>query len=231
MARIAEELLLLLLDNAAATPALDKSRRRRLLGAAVLLDLAYACRIRPTTAGEAAGPGRLVLLVGQDPGDPMLLPALNLLSRRPISPARAIARLQRGVEEAMLGQLGRTGQIRCVPLQVQSGTRRLHRDATRDRAWLLTDRTRVARARAAMLSTLFECTPPTPTTAAVISLLYAVDGLGALLSLDDRGWQWVNSRAGDIASGSWISEGTADVDLADVNLAVTAAAVRAALVS
>jgi hypothetical protein len=32
----------------------------------------------------------------------------------------------------------------------------------------------------------------------VISLLYTVDGLGAVLSLNDRGWEWVLSRAGDI---------------------------------
>ncbi|HRD13521.1 MAG TPA: GPP34 family phosphoprotein, partial [Mycobacterium sp.] len=45
MARIAEDLLLLLLDNASAQPGLDRAKRKRLLAAAVLLDLAYACRV------------------------------------------------------------------------------------------------------------------------------------------------------------------------------------------
>jgi hypothetical protein len=229
MARIAEELLLLLLDNAAARPGLEKVRRRRLLGAAVLLDLAYACRLRPTAPGEPAGPGRLILLVGPDPYDPALTPALNLLARKPISAAKAIAKLQRNVERDMLAQLGQTGQVRCVPLHTSGVARRFHRDADRQRAWLLTDRTRAANVRAAMLSTLFEGTPPAPATAAVISLLHAAGGLDALLSLDERGWQWVNGRAGEIASGSWISDGPADADLAEVNLAVTAAAVRGAL--
>ena len=63
--------------------------------------------------------------------------------------------------------------------------------------------------------------------AAIISLLYTVDGLSAVLSLNDRGWQWVLSRAGDIASGSWV--GDCEPELPEVNLAVTIAAVRQAL--
>jgi len=52
MAQIAENLLLLLLDNATGKPGLDGARRGRVLGAAVLLDLALACRIRPALDGE-----------------------------------------------------------------------------------------------------------------------------------------------------------------------------------
>lgn len=68
---------------------------------------------------------------------------------------------------------------------------------------------------------------PTPSTAAVITLLHSVDGLGALLSLNDRGWRWVHGRAGEIALGSWVDE--SHTGLAEVNLAVTASAIRAAL--
>ena len=62
--------------------------------------------------------------------------------------------------------------------------------------------------------------PPTPPTAAIISLLHAVDGLGALLSLNDRGWRWVHMRASEIASGSWVDE--YETALPEMNLAVTA---------
>src|SRR5260370_5753277 len=68
---------------------------------------------------------------------------------------------------------------------------------------------------------------PAPPTAAIISLLHAVDGLGALLSVNDRGWRWVHARAGEIASGSWVDE--YPTAMAEVNLAITASAVRAAL--
>ncbi|MBJ7385122.1 MAG: GPP34 family phosphoprotein, partial [Mycolicibacterium sp.] len=82
-------------------------------------------------------------------------------------------------------------------------------------------------ARAALLSALFDRTPPTPPTAAIVTLLHAADGLGALLSLNDRGWRWVHTRASEISSGSWVDESA--TALPEVNLAVTASAVRSAL--
>jgi hypothetical protein len=74
---------------------------------------------------------------------------------------------------------------------------------------------------------LFDRTPPTPATAAIVTLLHAADGLGALLSLNDRGWRWVHTRASEISSGSWVDESA--TALPEVNLAVTASAVRSAL--
>ena len=94
-------------------------------------------------------------------------------------------------------------------------------------AWPLTNRERVGYARSALLAALFNRRPPTPPTAAIISLLHAVDGLGALLSLNDRGWRWVHARAGEIASGSWVDE--YPTALPEVNLAITASALRGAL--
>jgi hypothetical protein len=219
MARIAEDLALLLLDNASAQPTLDRARHGRVVSAAVLLDLAHACRIRPAVDSEPVEAGRLVVLSGPDPADPVMAPALNLLLRRPITPAAAIAKLRRGIPAAVLWQLERSGQIQQVRLQTK-GIRR-------PRAWPLVDRTRVTQIRAAVMSALFDDNKPDPATATVISLLYTIDGLGAVLSLNERGWEWVLSRAGDIASGSWVRE--SEPELAEVNLAVTTAAIRDAL--
>src|SRR5512144_2684879 len=110
MAQIAEDLLLLLLDNASNRPALDRDRREKVLAAAVLLDLAYACRLRPAVDGEPAG--RLLLLAGPALGDPVLDPALRRLQRRPLKPKAAVAKVRRGVEQALLGQLEHSGYIR-----------------------------------------------------------------------------------------------------------------------
>ena len=110
------------------------------------------------------------------------------------------------------------GQIRRV--DTGNALRRGH-------ALPLTTRARVGPARTAVLSALFDRTPPPPVTAAVITLLHAVDGLGALLSLNDRGWRWVHGRAAAIAGGSWVDESPTTV--AEINLAVTAAAVRQGL--
>jgi len=220
MARIAEDLLLLLLDNASARPALDESRRQRLLSAAVLLDLAHTCRIRPSAPGESAPPGRLVVLMGHGPEDVVLAPAVRVLSRKPTSPAEAIAKLRRRVEPQLLEHLARSGYVTRIRLYTK-GFRRQD-------AWMLTDRGRPAAVRASMMSALLDGQPPDPPTAAIISLLHTVDGLSALLSLDDRGWEWVNGRAAEIASGSWVNESIGR--LPEVNLAVTTAAIRPALV-
>ena len=219
MAQIAEDLFLLLLDNASAQPGLDSPRREKVLSAAVLLDLAYACRIRPAIAGEPVEPGRLVALSTAGPMDPVVAPAFELLQRKPLRPETAVKRLSKHTEENVTNWLEYTGQIRRV---------RLHsKRFSQPYAWPLTNRDRVGNARSALLAALFDRTPPAPSTAAIISLLHAVDGLGVLLSLNDRGWRWVHGRAGEIAMGSWVDE--SPTALAEVNLAVTASAVRPAL--
>ncbi|WP_326545585.1 GPP34 family phosphoprotein [Mycolicibacterium sp. ND9-15] len=219
MAQIAEDLFLLLLDNASAQPVLDRHRRERVLSAAVLLDLAHACRIRPSVDGEAVEPGRLIALAVPGSMDPIVEPAFQLLQRRPLRPRTALKRLAKHTESHIAEHLERTGQIRCIPLP--------DKRFGHEFAWPLTNRDRVGQARSALLSALFDRRPPAPSTAAIVSLLHAVDGLGALLSLNDRGWRWVHARAGEIALGSWVDE--YQTGLPDVNLAVTASALRPAL--
>lgn len=220
MAQIADDLYLLLLDNASAQPGLDASRRGRVIAGAVLLDLAHACLIRPAVAGEPVQAGMLVALTGGGPVDAVGEPALRLLQRRPLRPAAAVAKLRKHSEQNVILQLERTGQIRRVPLGSGAIGRRSY-------AWPLTDRHRVGAARSALLAALFDGRPPAPSTAAIISLLHAVDGLGALLSLNERGWRWVHARAGEIASGSWVDE--YPTGLPEINLAITASALRSAL--
>jgi hypothetical protein len=219
MAQIAENLFLLLLDNASAQPGLDRARRERVLSGAVLLDLAHACMIRPAVAGDAVEPGRLVALAGSGAIDPVVEPAFRLLLRRPLSPAAAVAKLRRHTQQNLVEQLERTGEIRRIRLR--------NKRFIRSYAFPLTNRDRATQARSAMLSALFDRSLPAPSTAAIISLLHAVDGLGALLSLNERGWRWVHDRASEIASGAWVDE--PDTALPEVNLAVTASAVRPAL--
>ena len=151
--------------------------------------------------------------------DPVVEPAFQLLQRRPLRPVTAVRRLSKHTEDILTQHLERTGQIRRIRLQSKR--------FSHPYAWPLTNRDRVGQARSALLSALFDRRPPTPSTAAIISLLHAVDGLGALLSLNDRGWRWVHARAGEIASGSWVDE--YPTALPEVNLAVTASALRAAL--
>ena len=219
MARIAEDLFLLLLDNATALPGLEHGRRERVLAGAVLLDLAYACRVRPSAPGDAVEAGRLVALTAAGPSDPVVEPAFQLLQKTALRPARAVAKVSKGIQDDLLTHLERSGEIRRVRLQPKRAGQRY--------AWPLVHRDRVARARTDLLSALFDRRPPTPQTAAIVTLLHAADGLGALLSLNDRGWRWVHARATEITSGSWVDE--YPTGLAEINLAITASVVRSAL--
>jgi hypothetical protein len=216
MARIVEDVFLLLLDNATAQPALERERRERVLAAAVLLDLAYACRIRPSVPGERVEAGRLVALTAGAPTDPVVEPAFQILQKQALRPSRAVSKVSKDVQHNLAMHLERLGQIRRVRLSGRSGY-----------AWPLTHRDRVAAARTDLLSALFDRRPPTPTTAAVVTLLHAADGLGALLSLNGRGWRWVHARATEIASGSWVDE--YPTAMPEINLAVTASVLRSTL--
>ncbi|OPX05595.1 GPP34 family phosphoprotein [Mycobacterium sp. AT1] len=219
MAQIAEDLFLLLVDNATAQPALERQRRERVLAAGVLLDLALACRVRPSAPGDAVEPGRLVALRAGTATDPVVEPAFVLLQKQPLSPSRAVTKVSKDVQDNVALRLERLGQISRVP----APSSRFNPSY----AWPLTRRERVAAARTDLLSALFDRRPPTPATAAIVTVLHAADGLGALLSLNDRGWRWVHSRATEIASGSWVDE--YPTALPEVNLAVTASALRSAL--
>ena len=219
MAQIAEDLFLLLLDNATAQPALERQRRERVLAAGVLLDLALACRVRPSAPGDGVEQDRLIALQAATPTDPVGAPAFALLQKQPMTPERAVAKVSKGVQDTVALHLERLGQIH----RVRVPSRRFHPLY----AWPFTRRERVAAARTDLLAALFDRRPPTPATAAIITVLHAADGLGALLSLNDRGWRWVHSRATEIASGSWVDE--YPTALPEVNLAITASAVRSAL--
>ncbi|MGV0849785.1 GOLPH3/VPS74 family protein [Mycolicibacterium phlei] len=221
MAQIAEDLFLLLVDNASAQPGLDRQRLEKVLSAAVLLDLAYACRIRPAVDGDPVESGRLIALAAPGAPDPVTEPAFALLQRRPLRPGSAVKRLARHTDQLIAEHLERTGQVRRIPLPGKRFGNHF--------AWPVLNRRRAGAARGALMAALFDRKPPPPATAAIISLLHAVDGLGALLSLNDRGWRWVHARAGEIALGSWVDE--YPTALPEVNLAITTSAVRQVLAS
>lgn len=218
MARIAEDLLLLLLDNSDAQPRLDRASLRRALAGGLILDLAHQCLARPASPGDGVRGGRLVALDGPPPLDPAVRPTLELLRRRPLTPGAAVAKVGKHAEDDVLDQLLRTGQIHQVGLTEH----RLRHNSYR---WPVKSRARVAVARSEALAALFEGRRPPPVVAAVVSLLHAVDGLGAVFDLNRAGLAAVALRAGAIAGGDWVD----DSDIAAVNLNQTAAVVLPAL--
>jgi len=214
MARIAEDLLLLLLDNPSAQAPLDSTRLTRILAAALILDVAYDCRVRPSLPSDPVPPGLLVALAGPVPMDPAVRQTLALLTRGPITPAAAITKLRKQAEDAVLDQLLRTGQIHQDGLS----THRLRRNTY---AWPVKNRDRVDAIRGAVQSVLLGRSRSDAVTAAIIGLLHRSGALQTALDVDDES----SYRADEIASGIWPDgSGTAEV-----NLAMTAALVLPAL--
>jgi hypothetical protein len=214
MARIAEDVLLLLLDNPEEQPRLERSPLGRVLAAALILDLAFDCRVRPTQADEPFPAGHLVALEGPVPLDPSVRPTLGLLEQRPITAADAIGALRKHSEDTVLDQLLRTGQIH----QVQLSSHKVRRNHYR---WPVRNRGRVAVLRSESIGILFEQRTPSPVNAAVICLLNEVNALGAVLELNDEGIRVVDDRCREIEEGGWADES----DTAGVNLALTLAEV------
>lgn len=218
MARIAEDLLLLLLDNPEEQPRLDRARLGRVLAAALVLDLAYDCRVRPALPGEPVPPGDLVALAGPVPQDPAVRPAMALLAEAPIAPAAALSRIRKHSEDDVLDQLLRTGQLH----QIQLSSHRLRRNTYR---WPVADRARVDGVRAALQAALFQRGRPDPVTAVITGLLDRVNGWPAVFTLDEATSAQVAGRAAEIAGSPWADP----ANTAEVNLAVTAAAVLPAV--
>lgn len=218
MARIAEDVLLLLLDNPSAQPQLDRGRLGRSLAAALILDLAYDCRVRPAMPGEPMPPGHLVALSGPVPMDPAVRPALAVLTQAPMSPAAAIDKLRKHSEDDVVDQLLRTGQLH----QIQLSSHRLRRNSY---AWPLHDRARVDQVRSALGGALFEGRQPDPVTAVVAALLGRVGALTPVLGLDQAAAQHASERAAAFGGGGWANPS----NTGEVNLEVTAAAVLPAL--
>lgn len=214
MARIAEDLLLTLLDNESAQPALRRDRLGRVLAAALILDLALGCRVRPALPGEAVPAGSLVALAGPVPMDPAVRPALALLAERPLTPGKAIAALRTRAQDDVVDQLLRTGQVHQVQLRSAPLRRNVY-------AWPIHDRTRVDGVRAAIRTAVLGGHRPDTATATVIALLDVSGALPAALGVDGATAQ----RAAAVTFG----RGREGSDTAEANLAVTAAAVLPAL--
>lgn len=218
MARIAEDLLLLLLDNPDAQPALDRTRLTRLLAAALILDLALECRVRPAQPHEPAQPGELIALAGPVPRDPAVRPAWAMFEQGPLSARAAITRLRKRSDDDVLDQLLRSGQLH----QIQLSSHRLRRNTY---AWPLHDRVRVDQIRTAVLSALFERQRPDAVTATVIALLHRSHSLGPALHLNDQDTRRAAQNAEALMVSDWIDTS----QTAGANLAATAAAVLPAL--
>jgi hypothetical protein len=194
MTLTAEDLLLLLLDDESGKPVVDDTRLSRVLAGALLVELALDERISPATEGNATKGGRLVVRNSQPSGDQLLDRAVSTLNAsKPMKPVKAVEKLQKGVRQDVLSRLASEGLVR------EERGRALGIFPTRH--WPAEDLAHGARLRAELSKVLVHGLEPTQRTAALASLLSAVDAVPKVVPSDDR--RAVKRRAKEIAEGEW----------------------------
>jgi len=191
---LAEDLLLLLIDDASGALLLDSTRLDRALAGAVLLELALAERVGPPPPGRRFGRDRIVLLDGRPTGDPLLDDALARLdSPRPPRAARAVEKLVKGTRQALLHRLVEAGHVREEHRTVLG--------VFRSSRWPAVRPEHEAAVRRDLHAALVEGAPPDLRTAALTSLLVAVDVVPKVVSAPDR--RALVRRAKAVADGEW----------------------------
>lgn len=220
MTLLAEDLLLLMLDEETGKPLVDSTKLPRGLAGAVLLDLALAGVVSPAEPGEDARAGRLIVRTTELPADLLLRDAVDVIGRgRPMTPETAIEKLSKGIRGDVATRLVADGWVREERSRV---------------FWLFTtvrfpqiDGGRERALRGEIGASLVDGVTPTHRTAALISLVAAVDAAPKLFPDADK--KAMKTRVKEISEGQWA--GTAVRKAVDaVNAAIMVAAMTPAIV-
>jgi hypothetical protein len=190
---LAEDLLLLLIDDASGKPLLDRTRLDRGLAGAVLLELALAERVVPVTDAEPTGRTPLAVRDPSPTGDELLDDGLARLAGRPRKAPRAVELLVRGLHQKLLTRIVAAGFVRA-----EHGTTLGLFPTTR---WPAARPEHKAAVRAALSQVLLVGTTPDRRTAALVSLLNAVDAVPKVVPTDDK--RALVRRAREVADGDW----------------------------
>lgn len=196
MTLLAEDLLLLLLDDDSGKPVVDGFALPRVLAGAVLLDLTLDGVVEPSDGTGEVKKGRLVLRDRTAPLDPILAHAVaQLRGSKPMKPEKAIEKLGTNLRDAVLGRIVDRGWVH------ESTGRMLGIFPTK--TWPSVDGTHERVVREKVRAALLDDVTPDARTAALISLLSAVDAAPKVVP--DAKKKAVRKRAKEIAQGDWAS--------------------------
>jgi len=192
---IAEDLLLLLLDDESGEAIVDGTRLPRVLAGAVLLELALDGYVTPAEPGEDVRKGRLAVRRDGSPDDPILARALEVIraARRPMTPETAIEKLDTEIRVAVFERVIDRGWVR--------ENRRKILGIFPSTSWPALDESHECDVRRVLEQVLVEGLDPDPRTAALVSLLSAVDAAARAFPDADR--KAIRKRAKEIADGEW----------------------------
>ncbi|MFC7448156.1 GOLPH3/VPS74 family protein [Rhodococcus daqingensis] len=194
MTLLAEDLLLLLLDDESGKPLVDGTALPRALAGAVLLELALGGVVRPAGDGEEVKKGRLVLTDAAPPEDPILARAVaRIRESKPLKPERAIEKIDQRLREAVLQRIVERGWVH------EARSRLLGIFPTK--VWPAVDESHERAVRDELRAALVDGATPSERTAALISLLSAVDAAAKVVTDGDR--RAIKKRAKEIAEGEW----------------------------
>ncbi|EME22998.1 GOLPH3/VPS74 family protein [Rhodococcus triatomae] len=197
MTLLAEDLLLLLLDDETGKPLVDGSVLPRALAGAVLLDLSLDAVVEPADGSGAVKKGRLILRDRTAPLDPILAHAVaQLRGSKPLKPVAAIEKLGKNLREAVLGRIVERGWVHEAKGKVLG--------IFPTKTWPAVDASHERVVRDRLRSVLVDGATPDQRTAALISLLSAVDAAPKLFP--DVSKKVVRKRAKEIAKGDWSGE-------------------------
>ncbi|WP_199701858.1 GOLPH3/VPS74 family protein [Jiangella rhizosphaerae] len=214
---IAEDLLLLAYDDESGKPGIDSTRLEYGLAGALLLELSLLGKVAVAGEGEAVKRDRLVVRDTSPVGDDVLDRALaELADDEGKKPKNVLGSLRKGVRDLLLRRLAERGLLR-----EESGTLLGIFPITR---WPAADASHEAAVRQRLQDVLVTGLEPDPRTAALVSLLLAVDGLRKAVPSDDR--RAVKRRAKEISEGAWAADAVKKA-VQEVQAAVTAAIVGA----
>lgn len=212
---IAEDVLLLLVDNRTGRFLVDSTRLDNVLAGAVLVELVTIERVGFAPAGGGVKRGRMVVVDPAPPGDPVLEGALVTIgASRPAKPEQLIAKLRKRLRATLLERLIAAGALR-------RSTRKLVGILPRT-TWSAADSSHERELRARLQEVLVAGATPDARSAALVSLLVAVNAAHKVVDGDKNA---VRARAKDIAAGDWAGAAVKKaIDAVNASLAIVIAA-------
>lgn len=224
MTLIAEDLLLLLLDDDSGNPLADSTKLPRVLAGALVVELAMIGSLRITGPDEQIKKDHVVVAgsTTEAPSDPALRRVFDLVASasRPMKPQKVIEKSQKNLAKELAARLVAQGFVTEKKDKVLG----LFPTTT----WPAQDTSREKVLRDALRSALVDGTTPSPHTAALISLISAVDLTHKVIEDADK--KLLKRRAKEIAEGEWAGAAVRKA-VSDVNAAVMAAVMVPVIVS
>jgi hypothetical protein len=212
---IAEDLLLLMLDDDSGkltgTTYLDTG-----IGGAVLVELALAGCVEVVKGSGLWARAKVVPAVSDPPSDPLLLESMELVRAKERTAEDLVNRLGKKRREVLLDRLRERGILEETEERVLGLIPR--------RRWPTVDSTHEDDVRRRLANVLLRGASPDERTAALVSVLSALDLAHKVIDRDGLSARDVKKRAKEVAEGDWAAKAVRD-SIAAAQAAVTAAVI------